>query len=455
MERLTECEVNKAVGGFGEALGQSIMGAVRAHPAFFEIVARPSMLPVVATIWSKIQDFQNQGRDLTSAVLMEYYFQATYRRKEEQIVSVSDLGSYLLLPREVREVFSLAIVWNMACGDARNTIKRTSFNGVIEHIYDDVLKLFQKAGVPSQITKRVRGFEMQFRDEKKADMIERVSNEVASAGLFVPDPAGGPSNLGLPHKQFYEYMIAKASWLILVHKDSLTSQVLRSVGGINAFLPLLREQQSLMFFSELIGQDFTVFKNYVLLVRFVVYNVIAQVVSVAPKRLRRFKGIEHIKYSEIEHRLNWLPEGPYYEGLWGAILIGFGVFGGLYLNHVTVQFIVDFGFTEFETNSLLPNIGVGLIYLFSLFGLFFIVTVIRMALLTAPKAIVFTRIVGNRLISNSINLGTRGSPKRILYRECLLALLDPKKFKVVASPSDRGGRAQLDSEIRDMIAPVA
>jgi hypothetical protein len=248
MDRLTTLEVNKAVRGFGEDLGRSIMDAATSHPAFFEIVSRPSMLPVVATIWNKIQELQNQGLDLTSAVLMEYYFQAMYRRKEEQIVSVSDLSRYLLLPHQVREVFTLAIVWKMVSGDARNTINRKSFDGVIAHTYDDVLKLFQTSGVPPHITERVCAFEVQFRDENKTDMIERVANEVASAGLFVPDPAGGAGNLGLPHKQFYEYLIAKASWLILAHTDSQTSGVLRSVYAMNPFQALLKEEQSLIFF---------------------------------------------------------------------------------------------------------------------------------------------------------------------------------------------------------------
>ena len=57
------------------------------------------------------------------------------------------------------------------------------------------------------MVKKLRVFEERY-DKSQADRLERASNEVATAGLFVPDAAGGPSNLRLPHKQYYEYILA-------------------------------------------------------------------------------------------------------------------------------------------------------------------------------------------------------------------------------------------------------
>jgi hypothetical protein len=269
IDRLKEDEVRQVVSGFGEALGVSIMAATAAHPAFFEIVSRPSMLPVVATIWDKIALLQQQGHNPTSAVLLELYLQAIYRRKEQEIENDQQVhaapegASYLLLPREVREFFSLAIVWKMADTDARNTIGRAAFDGVISQLLDDVFRIFQSEGIRPEIIQKVRAFEERFKDETRGDRLERVSNEVASSGLFVSDPAGGPSNLRLPHKQFYEYLIAKAGWMVLAHRKTMTSKLFQIVARSKSpFEKLLSEELSLQFFSEIIESNFTVFKSF-------------------------------------------------------------------------------------------------------------------------------------------------------------------------------------------------
>src|SRR6266446_1777495 len=110
LDRLTEEEIKKASMGFDQAFSQSLMAAVQTHPAFLDIVSRPSMLPVVATIWPTIESHQTQGYDLTSAILLEYYIEANYRRKTEEIeidrltAGAPEDASYLLLPRQGREV---------------------------------------------------------------------------------------------------------------------------------------------------------------------------------------------------------------------------------------------------------------------------------------------------------------------------------------------------------------
>ncbi len=269
LDRLTEGEVERVANGFGRELGTAIMGAVTAHSTFLDIVSRPSMLPVVATIWETITKLRERGHDLTGAILIELYLQAIYRRKEAEIERdrreslAPEDASYLLLPREVREVFTLAVVWRMAGSDARNTISRASFNAVVAQIYDDVLRAFQKDGISTALTQSMRKFEERFKDESRGDRLERVSNEIASAGLFVPDPAGGSSNLRLPHKQFYEYMIAKAGWVVLAHPESLTTKIFHTADRSRAPLAKLSsEDLPIYFFSEIMGTDFSVFRAW-------------------------------------------------------------------------------------------------------------------------------------------------------------------------------------------------
>ncbi len=292
LERLTKEEVNKVAKGYGAELGKSMIEAVDANPAFFEIVSRPSMLPVVATIWPSIEMLQEQGYEITSAILLERYIQATYRRKEQEIERDQQSSgappdaNYLLLPREAREIFTLLVVWRMAGSDARNTISRNAFNTVILQTYDDVFRILQTDGVPSHVVGAMRKFEERFRDKSRVDRCERISNEIASAGMFVPDPAGGPSNLRLPHKQFYEYMIAKVAWIVLIHANSLTASLYRTVDRKNVYEKLWSEGRAVRFFAELIGEDFALLKRTYMKSYFLVVSASCRIM-LAFQRLRR------------------------------------------------------------------------------------------------------------------------------------------------------------------------
>ncbi len=266
---LTIDEVRVVADGFGDNLGAKIVEATTSNPPFLDIVSRPSMLPVVATIWSKIEDFRRKGHDVTSAILLEYYIRAAYDRKEEelrqdQFKHRTPTGArYLLLPHEIRELFTMVVVWRMAVLEARNTVRRESFNDIIRAAYDAVFQLAQTHGVNQDISAGVRSFEERFKDETRADRVERICSEVATASLFVPDPAGGQNNLRLPHKQFYEYYIAKAGWTILYAGSSSVARVLGdSHSKSQACDVMLSEPNSVEYLSDIVGDDFLPFRDF-------------------------------------------------------------------------------------------------------------------------------------------------------------------------------------------------
>jgi hypothetical protein len=125
----------------------------------------------------------------------------------------------------------------------------------------------KRRGASPITTAQIRQFEEQFRHESKADKAERICNEVASAGLFVSDAAGGPGNLRLPHKQFYEFLIAKASWeLISNGKHRILNSFLRI--NNDKFLPMTKEDQSILLFLEFICYDFACFRETLYVISF-------------------------------------------------------------------------------------------------------------------------------------------------------------------------------------------
>jgi hypothetical protein len=452
MERLTLDEVGSALKGFGEALGQAILSAVQAHSLFFEIVSRPSMLPVVATIWGTIQNLQEQGYDLTSAILIEHYLQATYRRKEGEAkgydTAGSDLANYLLLPREVRELFTLAIVWKMAANDARNTISRATFNSVISLIYEDVFVMFQEQGVPPEITQRIRGFEERFREETREDRVERVCNEIASAGLFVPDPAGGPSNLRLPHKQFYEYLIAKASWTILKYRESSTARKLETVSKKNPCIPLLSEQQSLTFFSELLETDFSMFNKYVMIFNFTIMKIIASLIS----------AMQKISLRSVDRKMNMVYFTASYDFMLRRIDAQMRAVAALTSTSLVALPVAAIGYIlAHRLVDVVTLPGARFYFLFLSFVTMIAVISVTPRILLSPMSRVLQAIVAIRLASAENYPRTDEFRLLSIYRECLLVLLAPKKSKVWIIPGQNPDPRAVPNvkKVGELIAPIS
>lgn len=476
LDRLTETEVRKVVHGFGEALGESIMSAATGHPAFFDIISRPSMLPVVATIWEKIEDLQHQGHTVTSAVLLEHYLQAIYLRKEEEIEkdrrvhAAPEGANYLLLPREVREVFTLAIVWRMANADARNTISRSSFDGVVSQVFDGVFRIFQKAGVEPQITKRIRSFEERYRDETRNDRVERISNEVASAGIFVSDPAAGPSNLRLPHKQFYEYMIAKAAWITLAHDDTLTAKLIRSISqNRTPFENLLLEEQSLQFFSEIIGSDFSIFRRGSIRRAWLVWHLV--LISAADRLSVLLLGVLRL-YSGARTKNRF----PYNEEMdrFDRVVAGRRDMRARILRTTTlVTFVYPIFFASwffwrdtlpFGLDTFLPlpsrpvSRDVPELFLVLIFGVGLLLMILMTPLMVSqsfPRLAIFRRIVNARL-KRILQPPNSELSFMAVNEECLLVLTKAPTSRIVnalGEQSSPGKPLDADREFRDSIAP--
>ena len=453
LDKLTREEVASVARGFGAGLGDAILAAATTNAPFFEIVSRPSMLPVVATIWDEIQSLREQGYSLTSAILLEPYLQAMYRRKESEIekdqhVHGAPLGaSYLLLPREARELFTLSVVWKMADIGARNTIARSTFDAVIGQTYVTVMALLQKDRVPAGIVQAIRAFEERFRDETKADRLERISNEIASAGLFVPDPAGGPSNLQLPHKQFYEYMIAKAAWISLAHKETETAALFNSiVRQKGVFENLLSEELSLQFFSEMMGAKFAILKNRLLQI-YLAISILSQGILVSFYKLlnisRRKKGLpRYLRYNprlDSYERTKVLPLSTSFVLATAGMAVA-----AVSLTSVSVMF---------SWANERPGLGI------SLTAAFFVpLSASTVGLLAINTYSTYPRIaVLRRIVSKRLGLIHKVSARRIsliaIHRECLAVISDAKKSVILRDAQPGSAAAQHDWQ--NIVAPVA
>ena len=262
LERLNQQQINAACREFSPRARTGIQAAIASNPDFLEIMSRPSMLPVVATIWGEIEDLSRSGSDITGALLVERYLQAIYMRKEKELEEDrvshdSPSGSrYLVLPKLVREFLTVSVAWRMSGQGAQNTISRNDIRSMVGEMYEELFTLKRSASVSPEISEGLAQFEERLSDDTFADRVETITSEICSAGLLVPDPAGGVTNLRFPHKQFYEYLICKGFCINRHFQNSPAAVLLlKSSSQKEPFARLLREQNAIVYLAECIGQN--------------------------------------------------------------------------------------------------------------------------------------------------------------------------------------------------------
>ena len=262
LEKLSEDQIGLACREFSPTVKAGIQAAIASNRDFLEIMSRPSMLPVVATIWGEIEDLRQSGSDITGALLIERYLQAIYMRKEreleqDRVSHDSPSGSrYLVLPKPVREFLTVSVAWRMAGLRGQNTISRNEIRNMVGEMYEELFRLRWSAGVSPEIAEGLVQFEQRMSDDTLADRVDAITSEICSAGLLVPDPAGGSTNLQFPHKQFYEYLICKGFCIVRHLQGSPVAMLLlKSSEKKEAFTRLFREQNAIVYLSECIGRD--------------------------------------------------------------------------------------------------------------------------------------------------------------------------------------------------------
>ncbi len=262
IEKLKPSQIQEACRNFPENVKTGISNSINEHAEFLDIVSRPSMLPVVATIWYEIERLQKSGIDLTGALLVENYLQAIYRRKEAELerdrvqYGSPDDARYLVLPKAVRELLTICVAWRMAGKGFKNTIPRSDITAMVGDLYADLFIIGQSKNISSEIREGLGRFEQKYAEETQADRVEIITSELCSAGLLVPDPAGGNSNLRFPHKQFYEFLISKAFCCCILLSPSAFKQLFqKSSNETLLHSPLLREPNAINYLVEIIGTN--------------------------------------------------------------------------------------------------------------------------------------------------------------------------------------------------------
>jgi hypothetical protein len=221
---------------------------------FREIVSRPSLLYIIATLWQREKLSQYKGR-MNSAWVMGLFIRHSLVR---QTAKVQDrkYPDFMALNSSEREYFMLGIATYMAVNELPNQITTQQLDEAVRLL----LKYIPNSASAVDTMSNEKSTPLRQRlleDERQA--IEYVKTDVRSCGLLVSDLSKSGTFM-FAHKSFMEYLFATLVYNQLI-KDKLQKKerdITESVWkALQIEVPniILRSKESISFMVELLKES--------------------------------------------------------------------------------------------------------------------------------------------------------------------------------------------------------
>ena len=219
-----------------------ILKMARENDQMSDIVSRPSLLYIVASLWPELRRFAASGA-MTSATVIGKFIEHSYRRQAEKAVGSPNFMS--LLEGERRYFHEGLAVYMATMTGASNQISQSEFTAAIEVLYRDypddhhILPPALLEGTPRPLKARLADTD---------NPLEQVATDVRTHGILVSDVARRGA-FKFAHKSFFEALYAKVVAYSLLDVDS---EYYRAIDRAIRF-PLLwglKSPEVVKFFAE-------------------------------------------------------------------------------------------------------------------------------------------------------------------------------------------------------------
>lgn len=219
---------------------EQIARALRNHPSdvreqipmraatnerFRELVSRPSLLHVVATLWVREKLSDKDPEALSSAFVMDLFVRHSYRRQQQKGDTAATYQ--LILTPDERAYFMAGIAAYMAAHELPNQIP--------SHLLIDAVEQFLEVIPTSISTDSAATGEaappLKDRVEGSEQKREGVITDVRACGLLVDDPVT-PNTFRFAHKSFMEFLFADVlAETILDREAERAASICRATGA--------------------------------------------------------------------------------------------------------------------------------------------------------------------------------------------------------------------------------
>ncbi len=226
------------------SVSSQILDIAGRNERFLELVSRPSILHVAASLWER-ENLHVKADKLTAAELMELFVRSSYRR---QGLKESDLSSeFMALTESEREYFMTGIAAYMMDKGLPNQITSTDLDRLIEEL---VSTIPDEVTVGSGVLTNQSRSPLKQRLSESEQGLEHVKTDVRTCGLLVDEPSL-PGTFRFGHKSILEFIFASFWFHSATDEDNVGNQALQSILKLGP-LTLSRSREARRFFCELL-----------------------------------------------------------------------------------------------------------------------------------------------------------------------------------------------------------
>ena len=225
---------------------KEILNAAQSNVQILDIVARPSLLYIVAALWSELRALLVSGKVLSAQVIDRFIAHSYHRQAEKE----TRLG-YMVLTTTERRYFHEGLAVYMGSKGATNQIIGDEMEAMIGRLYrsyPDDSHILPDVNFELECTPLKR----RLADPERA--IETIATDVRTHGILVDDPSR-PSTFRFAHKSFYELLYAKSYACDLLNFEPAFYKAIRAALGENMG-EIGKSGQIVRFLSEVIIEKF-------------------------------------------------------------------------------------------------------------------------------------------------------------------------------------------------------
>ena len=225
-----------------------IVALSRKDPRFLDIVARPSLLYIVAILWE--DEKLSERSNLTSAEVIELFVRNIARRQEEK---ASGGREFMILTSAEREYFTDGVAAYIAASGSSNQILLEQYQSVIARLFDELpsglnLKVSALASQPMKsLTERLRG---------RPNPLRAIETDVRTYGTLVADYSK-PGALRFAHKSFFEFTFSSmvASRILGLNREATAAIMAATSVNLRSIVEM---PEALAFMGEIVAKGSSV-----------------------------------------------------------------------------------------------------------------------------------------------------------------------------------------------------
>ncbi|QTD34656.1 NACHT domain-containing protein [Pseudomonas fluorescens] len=191
---------------------EEIVEAAHSNPQIFDIVSRPALLYIVASLWEEMRALLKQD-GVASAQVIDRFVMHSYARQEAK---ESELG-FMRLTKTERRYFHEGVAVYMASKGSTNQVTAPDLRAAIERLYKSYP---ERAHISELIMGETDRPPLRVRFPEDDNTIEAVLADVRTHGILVND-LGQRGAFRFAHKSFYEMLAAKAQAYSLLDREPM------------------------------------------------------------------------------------------------------------------------------------------------------------------------------------------------------------------------------------------